>query len=104
MTPDKSHSDTVGRVANKIRVEGIEDPFNPHYPSSDALPVPEIFLLFPLFYTNDSFNHYSIGTLCRKRSNVHSKRTQVHETMKSFLYLISKLRGITLYINEKWSL
>ncbi len=55
-----------------------------------------------LFYTNDSFTNHSIGTLRRKRSNEHSKRIQVHDTMKSFLYLISKLRGITLYINEKW--
>ncbi len=29
MTPDRSHSDTVGRVANKVRVEGGEAPFNP---------------------------------------------------------------------------
>ncbi len=41
MTPDRSHSDTVGRVANKVRV-------NPYfyvlkYRSSDALPAPDIF-------------------------------------------------------------
>ncbi len=29
MTPDRSHSDTVGRVANKVRVEEVEAPFNP---------------------------------------------------------------------------
>ncbi len=51
MTPDKSHSDTVGRVANKVRVEGDEAPFNPYfyvpkYRSSDALPAPEIFPIF----------------------------------------------------------
>ncbi len=50
MTPDRSHSDTVGRVAKKVRVEGGEAPFNPYfyvpkYRSSDALPVPEIFFL-----------------------------------------------------------
>ncbi len=47
MTPDRSHSDTVGRVANKGRVEGGEAPFNPYfhvlkYHTSDALPAPEI--------------------------------------------------------------
>ncbi len=48
MTPDRSHSDTVGRLENKIMVEGDEAPVNPFfyvpkYRSSDALPVPEIF-------------------------------------------------------------
>ncbi len=48
MTPYRSHSDTVGRVANKVRVEGGFIPFNPYfygpkYLSSDALPAPEIF-------------------------------------------------------------
>ncbi len=51
MTPDRSHSDTVGRVANKVRFGEGEAPFNPYfyvpkYRSSDALPPPEIFLLF----------------------------------------------------------
>ncbi len=45
MTPDRSHSDTVGRVANKVRVERDEAHFNPYfyvpkYLSSDALPAP----------------------------------------------------------------
>ncbi len=49
MTPDRSHSDTVGRVANKVRVEGCFAPFNPYfyvpkYRSSDALPAPETFI------------------------------------------------------------
>ncbi len=48
MTPDKSHIDTVGRVANKVRVEADFAPFNPYfyvpkYRSSDALPALEIF-------------------------------------------------------------
>ncbi len=48
MTPDRLHSDKVGRVANKVRVERGLAPFNPYfyipkYRSSDALPVPEIF-------------------------------------------------------------
>ncbi len=48
MTPDRSHSDTVGRIANKVRVEEGEVPFNPYfyvpkYRSSDALSAPEIF-------------------------------------------------------------
>ncbi len=60
-----------------------------------------LFLLYSLFYTNDSFTHHSMDTLYRKCSNVHSKRIQVHDTMKSFLYLMSKLRGITFYVNEK---
>ncbi len=43
MTPDRSYNDTVGRVANKVRV------FNPYfyvpkYRSSGALPAPEIFI------------------------------------------------------------
>ncbi len=43
MNPDRSHS-----VANKVRVEGSFDPFNPYfyvskYLFSDALPAPEIF-------------------------------------------------------------
>ncbi len=51
MTPDRSHSDTVGLVANKVRVERCEAPFNPYfyvpkYRTSDALPAPEIFLFF----------------------------------------------------------
>ncbi len=29
MIPDRSHSDTVGRVANKVKVEGGKAPFNP---------------------------------------------------------------------------
>ncbi len=49
MIPDWSHSDTVGRVANKVRVEGGEALFNsyfyiPKYRSSDALSAPEIFI------------------------------------------------------------
>ncbi len=52
MTPDRSQSDAVVRVANKVRVEG--GPFNPYlyvpkYRSSDALPTPEIFKLSNLF-------------------------------------------------------
>ncbi len=48
MTPDRSHSDTVGLVANKVRVEGGFALFNsyfyvPKYRSSDVLSVPEIF-------------------------------------------------------------
>ncbi len=48
MTHVRSHSDTVGRVANKVRVEWGFTPFNPYfyvpkYPSSDALPAPEFF-------------------------------------------------------------
>ncbi len=48
MIPDRSHSDTVGRGTNKVRVEGDEAPFNPYiygskYRSSDAIPAPEIF-------------------------------------------------------------
>ncbi len=48
MTPDRSHLDTVGRVANKVGFEGGEAPFHPYfygpkYPSSDALPAPQIF-------------------------------------------------------------
>ncbi len=47
MTPDRSHSDTVGRVANKVRVEGGFVPFNsyfygPKYRYSDTLPAPEM--------------------------------------------------------------
>ncbi len=50
MTPGMSHNDTVVRVANKVRVEGGEAPFNPYsyvlkYRSSDALPALEIFFL-----------------------------------------------------------
>ncbi len=54
MTPDRSHSNIAGRVANKVKVEAGEAPFNtyfygPKYPSSDALPAPEIFqFLCPL--------------------------------------------------------
>ncbi len=51
MIPDRSHSDTVGRVANKVRVEAREAPFNPYfyvpkYRYSDALLASEIFSLF----------------------------------------------------------
>ncbi len=48
MTPNRSHSDTVRRIANKVRVEGVENPYFyvPKYIFSDALPTPEIF-----FYT-----------------------------------------------------
>ncbi len=42
-----SHSDIVGRVANKVRVErGF---YVPKYRSSGALPAPEIFLDAPFF-------------------------------------------------------
>ncbi len=42
MTPDRSHSDIVECVANKVRVEGGFAPINPYlyvpkYRSSDAL-------------------------------------------------------------------
>ncbi len=57
MTPDRLRSDTVGRVANKVRVF---TPFNPHfcipkYRSSDALPAPDIFLLERKKFTNFSY-------------------------------------------------
>ncbi len=41
VTPDRLHSDTVGRVTNKVRVEG--GGFVPKYRSSDAFPATEIF-------------------------------------------------------------
>ncbi len=49
MTPDRSYSDTVGRVANKVGVEWGFVPFNPYfyvpkYRSSDALPALEVFV------------------------------------------------------------
>ncbi len=49
MTPDRSHSDIVGRIANKVRVEEGENPYFyvPKYHSSDAVPAPEIFIFFP---------------------------------------------------------
>ncbi len=31
VTPDRSHSDTVGRVANKVRLEGGFARFNPYF-------------------------------------------------------------------------
>ncbi len=40
MTSDRSHSDTVGRVANKVRVNLYF--YGPKYRSSEALPAPEI--------------------------------------------------------------
>ncbi len=47
MTPDRSHSDSVGHVVNKVRVEGGVRPLQPFYVpkyrSSDALPAPETF-------------------------------------------------------------
>ncbi len=50
MTPDRSHNDTVGRVANKVRVEWGLHPLKlfyvPKYRSSDTLPAPEIFEIF----------------------------------------------------------
>ncbi len=50
MILDSAHNDTVGRVANKVRVEGALT-----YRSSDALLAPEIFLrlmTYFLFSTN----------------------------------------------------
>ncbi len=63
MKPDRLHSNTVGRVANKVRVERGFVPFNPYfyvpkYRSSDALPVPKIFLFFLFF----SFFHLICGS------------------------------------------
>ncbi len=43
MTPDRSHSDTVGRVTNKVGYF-----YGPKYRSSEALPAPEIFSSFCL--------------------------------------------------------
>ncbi len=69
MTPDRSHSDTAGRVANKVRVKEGETPFNPYfyvpkYCSSDALPAPEIFLNFPtivqIFFYNFLENYSEV--------------------------------------------
>ncbi len=51
MTPNRSHSYTVERVANKVRVEGAVRPLqllllrSEISLSSDALPAPEIFSL-----------------------------------------------------------
>ncbi len=65
MTPDRSHSDIVGRVANKVRVEGGFVPFNPYfyvpkYRYSDALPLRQRFLiLLILFATNYFFTFLS---------------------------------------------
>ncbi len=74
MTPDKSQSDIVGRVAKKVRVEGAS-PFNPYfyvpkYHSSDALPAPEIFsdALFIQFKVQ-LYDASNVG------SNVGSKRS-----------------------------
>ncbi len=50
MTPDRSHSDSVGRVANKVRVEGDPYFYVPKYPSFDALPAPEIFWFWSKWY------------------------------------------------------
>ncbi len=63
MTPDRSHSDTVGRVANKVRVEEGFAPFNPYfyvpkYRSSDALPAPEVFGVFFRFRVGNSPGRY----------------------------------------------
>ncbi len=44
MTPDRSHSDTVGRVANKVYS------FLPKYRSSDALLRQRFFFFYPLFH------------------------------------------------------
>ncbi len=47
MTPDRSHSDTVGRVANKVREALFNHYFYvPKYRSSDALPASEILISF----------------------------------------------------------
>ncbi len=43
MTPDRSHSDAVERVANKVRVPYV---YVPKYHFSDALPASEIFFNF----------------------------------------------------------
>ncbi len=45
MTLDRSHSDTVVRVADKVRVEGGSYFYVPKYRSFNALPAPEIFFL-----------------------------------------------------------
>ncbi len=54
MTFDRSHSDTVVRVANKVMVEGGF----PKYRSSDALPAPKIFTIRLIFVV--------VGTVDRK--------------------------------------
>ncbi len=71
MTPDRSHSDTVGCVTNKVRVRPLQPLFLrseyvPKYRSSDALPAPEIFLSdfrwerireIPLIFEITNYNH-----------------------------------------------
>ncbi len=50
MTPDRSHSDTAGRVANKASVATLTSTFRNI--SSDALPASDIFI-FKKFTVND---------------------------------------------------
>ncbi len=76
MTPDRSHSDTVICVANKVRVEGDEAPFNPYlyvpkYFSSDALPAPEILLIISFLKITESI--ISAQAWQKKARNCHIK-------------------------------
>ncbi len=60
MTPDRSHSDIVGRIANKVRVEGGEYFYDPKDRSSDALLAPEIFLVFIVNLFHSFFHSLSL--------------------------------------------
>ncbi len=60
MTPDRSHSDTVGRVAYKVRVKGGFAPFNPYF----YLPKQDSFEFFSLLL---DYGH-PVGTQSRELS------------------------------------
>ncbi len=83
MTPDRSHSDTVGCVANKVA------PFNPYfyvpkYRSSDALPAPEIFSISCSQVYGPS---QKLEQLSRERSK---QKNLIHEMVMSKLQSAGK--------------
>ncbi len=88
MPPDRAHSDTVGRVANQIRVEVRETPFNPYFyviknRSSDALPTPEIFLSsrFCLVFLPTTFASLPPGVMFLNRSTApRNSATDIEKT------------------------
>ncbi len=92
MTLDRSHSDTVGLVVNPYF-------YVPKYPSSNALPVSEIFLVF---YNDGIFSLYSLQFL-QKLSHIFSKSFLIN--FEKFFQFFKCFPGFpNIYISLKYFL
>ncbi len=101
MTPDRSYNDTAGRAANKVRVEGCEAPFNPYFyvPKyrSDALPVPEIFVIEFCSNFSDLFIYSKFLTYSKTFIKIFHLYANFLKFFKSFSKTYLKLRNFSKF-------